>query len=151
MISRRLALAGLAGALVPVAVRAHPHEVLDQERLADLERQITTFRTALKDAADARDAAALRAMYATSFAHTDENGRVERRAARIAALVARRPTIETAPASEATVRLFGPDMALVTGRSSLGGVELRWLQALARTAGHWQLAASQATRLAPTA
>jgi hypothetical protein len=151
MISRRLALAGLAAALLPAAALAHPHEELTLERLADLERQVTTFRTALKDAVQTRDLATLRAMYAASFAHTDEDGRVERRAARVAALLAGQPAIETAPASEIAVRLFGPDTAMVAGRSAVGGAELRWLQAMTRSAGHWQLAASQATRLAPAA
>jgi hypothetical protein len=65
--------------------------------------------------------------------------------------------IETAPVTELSIRVHGPDMAVMTGRSPILNrqenrtYDFRWMQVYSRASGQWQLAASQATRLPPTA
>lgn len=155
MLNRRalgLSLAGLAAS----AAIAHPHHELDDERHADVERQLLAFRNDLKSAVARKDVAALKAMYAESYTHTHGSGKVDGRDARIISLLAAEPVIETAPAGELTVRIHGPDMAIVSGRSPILNVkegkayDFRWIQVMTRADGDWKLAASQATRLALT-
>lgn len=155
MLNRRAALVAFAAAAASPAL-AHPHHELDDERRADVERQLQAFRNDLKSAIAAKDVARLKDMYAESFTHTHGSGKVDGRDARIVSLLAGEPVIETASAAEATVRVHGPDMAIVSGRSPILNVnegksyDFRWIQVMTRADGQWRLAASQATRLALT-
>jgi hypothetical protein len=155
MLNRRVATL-MPAALAASTALAHPHDELKQEQVADIERQIGVFRAALKDAVAAKDVGNLKAMYAESFTHTHGSGKVDGRDARIVALLAGEPTIEMAPASEIGLRVFGPDMVIVAGRSPILNVgenrmyDFRWMQVYSRASGEWRLAASQATRLPPT-
>ena len=133
----------------------HPHEQLNAEQHGDIERQLAAFRNEIKDAIAAKDVAKLRTVYADSFTHTHGSGKMDGKDARIVALLAGDAVIETAKVNELTVRVHGPDMAIITGRSpfpdSQGKIyEARWMQVYTRASGHWQIAASQATRLPMT-
>jgi Domain of unknown function (DUF4440) len=98
-------------------------------------------------------AALLRAMYADSFTHTHDSGRVDGKDARIVSALAGDPVIETAPVMELNYRLFGDHTIVVTGKSPIfnkadnRSYDFRWLSVYVKTGGRWQLAASQATRL----
>lgn len=154
MLSRRQLVAAAAVLPLPFGALAHPHEVLTSEQHGDIERQLMTFRNELKDAVAAKDVVRLRAMYADSFTHTHGSGKMDGKDARIVALLAGDPVIETAPASEFSIRVHGPDTAIITGRSPIlnrqdgKSYDFRWIQVCTRVSGDWQLAASQATRLA---
>jgi hypothetical protein len=156
MISRRAFSVALASFALIGPALAHPHGVLDQERVADIERQIMTFRNALKDAATAKDVARLRGMFTASFTHTHTTGAVDGRDARVTQIASGDPVIELAPVSELSIRIHGTDMAIVSGRSPIMNrtegrtVEVRWTQVMTRASGEWQLASSQATRIPST-
>ena len=153
MLNRRVILAAAVIAPVASAVLAHPHEELKQEQFADIERQINALRVSIKDAVTSKDVAKLKAIYGGNFTHTHGSGKVDGRDSRIVSLLAGEPVIETAPASELSIRIYGPDMAIVAGKSPIlntkEGVtyEFRWMQVYTRASGDWQLVASQATRL----
>lgn len=155
MLSRR----ALAFALLAIATpaSAHPHSQLNAEQQGDIERQLTAFRNELKDAVTAKDVAKLRTMYADSYTHTHGSGKMDGKDARIVSLLAGDPVIESAPVTELSIRVHGPDMAIMTGRSPILNKQenrthdFRWMQVYTRASGNWQLAASQATRLPVTA
>jgi hypothetical protein len=157
---RALLLAAAALGLPPAVARradAHPHEALTAERHAQIEQQVMAVRERIRQAAQARDAAALRAVYAAGFTHTHGSGKVDGRDARIVAILAGEPVIELAPVEEITIRVSHADTAIVTGRSPVLNAQegrtydFRWVQVYVRVGGDWQLAVSQATRLGPTA
>jgi Domain of unknown function (DUF4440) len=153
MFDRRSLLVGAAAFALAAPAFAHPHDELNAERLADIERQITTFRSALKDAVASKNVAQLKDMYAEGFTHTHTTGKVDDRAARVLSLLAGEPVIETATPTELSLRVHGPDQVILTGKSSIfskadnRSYDVRWLQAYSRASGEWQLVASQATRL----
>lgn len=151
-----LSLPLFAALLAAPGLRAHPHHDLQAEQHGDIERQIMAFRAALKDAVAAKDAVALRTMYAESFTHTHGSGKVDGRDARLVSLLTGEPVIETARTSELAVSVHGPDLVILTGRSPILNVkegrdyEFRWMQVYTRASGEWRIAASQATRLPTT-
>ena len=153
MIDRRLALLSLAAAAVATSAASHPHDELNDERRADIEKQILAFRNDLKTAVAAKDVAKLKDMYAESFTHVHGTGKVDGRDSRIISLLAGEPVIETASAQELSIRIHGTDMAIVSGRSTIlnkqegKSYDFRWMQVMTRVNGEWQVAASQATRL----
>jgi ketosteroid isomerase-like protein len=155
MLTRRsLSFAVLAAAAVPAS--AHPHNELNAQQQGDIERQLAAFRNEMKDAVAAKDVAKLRTMYADSYTHTHGSAKMDGKDARIVSLLAGDPAIETAPVTELSIRVHGPDMAIMTGRSPIlnkqenRSYDFRWMQVYTRASGNWQLAASQATRLAVT-
>lgn len=155
MIGRRVFAFGWAAAMA-VPASAHPHETLKAEQHGDIERQIMTFRAALKDAVAAKDVLALRRMYADTFTHTHGSGKMDGKDARIVSLLAGEPVVETASTAELSFRVHGPDLVILTGRSPILNVkegrdyDFRWVQVYTRVSGDWQLAVSQATRLPTT-
>ena len=150
------ALAALPVLLSPGALLAHPHEALTRDRQGAIEQQVMAAREAIRAAAAAKDAAKLRALYASDFAHTHTSGKVDGRDARVVSLLAGEPTIELARVEELTIRVLHADTAILTGRSPIqrsdgGGTrDVRWTQVFVRVDGDWRLAASQATGVAPT-
>lgn len=154
MISRRFALASLAGVLAAPRALGHPHEALKAEQVGHREEQVMAFRQTLREAIAARDAGKLRVLYADGFIHTHGSGKVDGKDARIVSVLAGDPVIETAPVEELTLRVAGPDTVIATGRSPIPSPpdgrsqDVRWLAVYVRARGDWQLAASQATRVA---
>ena len=154
---RSLVLAAATLALSARAAVAHPHEQLAQDQRGQIEQQVVAVRARLREAVAAKDAAALRALYAPGFTHTHGSGKVDGRDARIVSLLAGEPVIELAPVEELTIRIPHPDTAIVTGKSPVPNArenrssDFRWVQVYVRVGGDWQLAVSHATRLGPTA
>ncbi len=154
MIARRTALALLASAVALPAL-AHPQGTIDPAT-QKVAAELMAFREAMKAAMTAKDVLKLKAMYTESFSHTHGSGKVDGRDARIISLLTGDPVIEDAPITETLVRVHG-DTALMSGRSPILNkaenklYDFRWLQVYVREGGAWKLAASQATRLGPTA
>lgn len=151
---RRTLIAGLPLlALAPEAAFAHPPRQPDPAEAKKFIQEITDFRARLAKAVLAKDFAALRPLYADSFTHTTETGKLDTKDARLAAAMAGDPMIETAPATDLTFRVFTGPTVIVTGRSSLLNVadqttyDVRWGCVYVTAKDGWQLAASQATRL----
>ncbi len=153
MLTRRLMLSLAAAALRTAALAHSPVTMKD---VHEVTKQLMKFRDDMKAAVDAKDVHKLRAMYAETFTHTHGSGKVDGKDARIVSLLAKEPVIEDAPMSEVLVRLHG-DTAILTAKSPILNVkenktyDFRWIQVFIRHDGAWQLAASQATRLPPTA
>jgi Domain of unknown function (DUF4440) len=117
--------------------------------------EIEAFRKALAAAALGRDAVKLRTMYTEGFVHTHTTGRQDGRDARIVALIAGDPVIETAPVKNLTIRVPGGWTAIATGLSPILSTgdgktyAVAWSAVYVRgEAGDWQLTASHATRVA---
>jgi ketosteroid isomerase-like protein len=106
----------------------------------------------LIDAIRAKDAAKLRDLYAPSFVHTHTSGKMDQRDARIVALLAGDPVIETADVTELDIRIPNDWTAIATGLSPITSrvdgktYAVRWLAVYVRTDKSWAVAASQATR-----
>lgn len=154
MLARRAALVLLAStAAVPAS--AHPQSAMDPAT-QKVAAELMAFREAMKAAMIAKDVVKLRAMYTESFTHTHGSGKVDGRDTRIISLLTGEPVIEDAPVTETLVRLHG-ETALFSGRSPILNraenklYDFRWLQVYVRENGAWKLAASQATRLGPSA
>lgn len=151
MFSRRVLVGGLALAAAPVA--AHP---VERDKLAanvnviQIEKEITAFRTALVDAIKAKDVARLRDMYTVNYTQTHGSGRTDGRDTRILSLVAGDPVIETVPSVDLVIRVFGPDTAIATGKSTIpdksGAYDVKWIAIYVRLDGEWKLASTQATK-----
>jgi hypothetical protein len=156
MLNRRSLLIGAAALALVGPALAHPHDELDAERVADIERQIMAFRNELKDAIAAKNVARLKDMYANAFTHTHTTGKVDDRAARVLSLLAGEPVIETAATTEMSLRVHGPDQVILTGKSPIfskadnKSYDVRWVQAYSRATGEWKLVVSQATRIPVT-
>ena len=115
--------------------------------------EIVDFRRRLAEAVTAKDAAKLREMYANAFSHTHTSGKTDAKDARIVALLAGDPVIETAPADDLVIRMHaGGWVAIATATSPIVSLAdgktyaVKWLAVYVRTEQSWQLAASQATR-----
>lgn len=127
--------------------------VVPQSALADVRRELDAFRSELKRAAETRDIGRLRVLIADTFTHVRASGRIDDREGRIIALLAREPGIESALVVDPSVRLHGAYMAILAGRSPILNrdenktYDFRWMQVFTRVSGHWQLAASQETRV----
>ena len=155
MPTRRNVTAALLALGLPGVTAADAQPVLPAPALAEVRRELDAFRSELKRAADARDIGRLRVLIADTYTHTRASGRIDDKAARIIALLAREPGIENSLVVEADLRLHGPDTAILTARSPILNrdenrtYDFRWMQVFTKISGQWQLAASQETRLEP--
>lgn len=147
-----------AAALPGAAPHAHPHDTDAAPDSTALREAVMRLREALRQAAAARDIAALQAIYAEGFTHTHGSGRMDGREARILAVASgSHPTIELAPTEELAIRTFGSHTAIATGRSPIHvaaegrSADFRWIAVYVRGPAGLQLAASQASRIAPPA
>ena len=117
--------------------------------------EVRVLREKLAKAVSERNAATLRASYHDTFTHTHDTGRVDDKQARIAAAMAGEPLIENAPARELSFRVHTGPTVIATGRSTLPNAkeqttaDIRWVAVYVTAKEGWQLAVSQATRLAP--
>lgn len=134
--------------------RAHPPAIVSGPAERAMAEEVADFRKRLAAAIRARDAAALDGMYVVSFRHTTDAGGLDDKAAHIAAAMSGRPMIETAAVEELRISVPNGWAAIATGLSTLpssvdGAVSrLRWTTVYVRIGDGWQVAASQATRLA---
>jgi hypothetical protein len=154
MPTRRNVAASLALVLA-CAGGANAQPVVPSPELAEARRELETFRTELKRAAERRDIARLRGLFADTFTHTHASGRIEDKAAHIISLAAREPSIESGLVLDPVVNLHGPDTAILTARTPMLNrddskhYDFRWIQVFTKVSGQWQLAASQATMVQP--
>jgi ketosteroid isomerase-like protein len=136
------------------AALAHPPAILNKETEKVVADEVIEFRKALAAAIEKKDVAALRRMYADTFVHTHGSGKVDGKDARIVSALAGDPVIETAPVTELVIRVPGGWTAIATGVSPIKSLadgktySFRWIAVYVRVDDGWQLAASQATRLA---
>lgn len=136
---------------------AHPPgRPLSAEELV-IAREVLAVREQIRTLVEARDARGLAAIYSDDFSHTHGSGKVDQRDTRIVALLSGDPVVELAPVDELLVRVHGVATAIVSGRSPVKSLadgrtyDFRWTQVFVKTAGRWQMAVSQATRLPPPA
>jgi hypothetical protein len=149
----------VAASLLAIAVLwtddAWVQPVTPSPALAEIRSELDGFRSELKRAADSRNIAKLRILIAETFTHTHASGKIDDKEAHIVALLARHPGIENGLMMDVSVRVHGPDMAILTARSPILNpddgkhYDFRWIQVFTKVSGHWQLAASQATRVEP--
>jgi ketosteroid isomerase-like protein len=150
------AIASLATSLalfVPLAgsALAHPPSILSEREEKATAEEVVEFRKTVSRAIEKKDAAALRKIYADGFAHT--TGKVDDKKARIAAVLAGDPVIETAPVTDLVIRVPGGWTAIVRGVSAIASkgdgktARVRWTAVYVRAGDSWQIAASHATRL----
>jgi hypothetical protein len=139
--------------LCVTTVRAQP--VVPSPQMVEARRELDAFRSDLKRAAETRDIARLRLLIADTFTHTHPSGKIDDKDAKIIALLAREPGIESALMVDASVRVHGPEMAILTARSPMLNrdenkpYDYRWIQVFTKVSGQWQLAASQVTLVQP--
>lgn len=143
----------LAGFLSVGAALAHPPAILNQAAEKAVVEEVTEFRKTLAAAIERKDAAALRGMYADAFVHTHGSGKTDGKDARIVSALAGDPVIETAPVTDLIVRVPGGWTTVATGVSPIKSPDgrtysFRWTAVYVRVGDGWQIAASQATRLA---
>jgi ketosteroid isomerase-like protein len=150
----RVLVLGLLLAFTAAApVSAHPPTQVNAGMEKGIAEEITAFRKAMADAIRAKDAAALRRMYAEPFQHTHTTAKSDGREARIVAALAGGPLIETAEAQDLTVHAHaGGWVAIATATSTSKDASdgktyaVRWTAVYVRTETSWALAASQETR-----
>jgi hypothetical protein len=139
--------------LLPLPALAHPPRQPDKAESASIVEEIKVFRDKLGKAVTARDARALRSIYADAFTHTHESGKMDDKEARIASAMAGEPMIESAPASDLSYRVFAGPTVVVTGKSTLSNAgdqtrrDVRWVAVYVTGRDGWLLAVSQATKL----
>lgn len=141
----------LALAVAPRSA-AHPPSSMTAASEKGIAEEVVDFRRRMADAVKARDAAALRAMYAEQFQHVDPSARTEDRDARISTALAGESLIETAPVDDFKVQAHaGGWVAIATAVSSIkprigkDNQTVRWTAVFVRTETSWQLVASHAT------
>lgn len=142
----------LATLMLAAPAVAHPPAIVNAQTEKAMAEEVADFRRRMARAVEAKDAALLRKMYADSLRHTHESGRLDGKAARIAAVVAGDAAIETGQVEDLAISVPNGWAAIATGRSPVrskdgAAFQLRWTAVYVRVGDSWQLAASQATRL----
>lgn len=139
------------GLAITLSVHAHPPSIVSSSVEKVVVDEIRAFRKELADAVVAKDKKRLGELYAPSFQHTDEAGRISDRDTHVATLLAGTPGIETAPADNLVIRIPNDWVAIATGRSRIGRpVEgkptvIRWTAVYTRTDKSWWLVVSHAS------
>jgi ketosteroid isomerase-like protein len=150
----RAACVCLLWALSAASACAHPPAILNQAAEKVVIDEVAEFRKVLSAAIEKKDAAALRTYYADAFVHTHGSGKVDGKDARIVSALAGDPVIENAPVTDLVIRVPGGWTAIATGVSPIKSMaegktySFRWTAVYVRVGDGWQIAASQATRLA---
>jgi hypothetical protein len=154
-LSRRALLANFLAAAPSIALaQAAPRA---PGETASATQEVLVLRDRIRAAVAKKDKAALEALYADNFMHMRDSGRADLKAERIALLISGEQTIETAPEDELAVQVYGPSTAVATGaspiRDSATGktASFRWVVVYVRADGGWQVALSQASRIATPA
>ena len=115
----------------------------------DLTRQADAWDAAIQG----KDWAAMSANMANDFRHIRANGDVSDRAAFLAFIMSPRLDIDPYQAEDFDVRLFGEDVALVSGRTRMTGTfdgapfksHYRYVDVYARIKGKWKVVNVQIT------
>lgn len=123
-------------------------EIRAQDKNDKLTAEITVLRQKLITAIKERDRKTLETLYANDFTHTHASGQVDDKTKRIAALVSGDLTIESAKVDEINIRFYGKRTAVAVGQSTIDPTKYRWTLVYVKSKNRWQIAASQATRLA---
>ncbi len=152
---RRLKAVSIVAALAFASghANAHPPAIISTAEVKGTIEEVIAFRKDLTAAIVAKDKAKLTEMYAKEFIQTHGTGEQEGRDARIAAILGGAQAIETLPAENLVVRIFGGGWtAVATGKSRrttpAGDKQvLSWTAVYVRTEKSWELVASQVTRL----
>ena len=150
---RRLILAAplLLAAAPTLAHPNGPPQGAEAERMIE---EVKAFRDKLGKAVTAKDFPTLRACYADSYTHTHGSGKVDNKDARLVSAMAGEPMIENAPVSDLLFRVHVGPTVILTGKSPILNVkegktyDFRWVAVYVTALEGWQLAVSQATRLA---
>jgi ketosteroid isomerase-like protein len=153
---RSIAALAIGLLVMPLAgtVFAHPPSIISDEAEKATAEEVKAFRKTVSEAIDKKDAAALRLIYADSFVHTHGSGKVDGKDARIVSALAGDPVIENAPVTDLVIRVPGGWTAIATGVSPIRSLadgktyNFRWTAVYVRIGEGWQIAASQATRMA---
>jgi Domain of unknown function (DUF4440) len=151
---RNVAAALLAVGLLSIAA-AHAQPVAPSLDLNVVRRELDAFRTDLKRAAETRDIARLRSLIADTFTYTRASGRTDDKEARIIALLAQEPAIETGLVLDDWLSVRGLDTAILTARSPLLNrdenktYDVLWMQVFTKIGGRWRLTATQESRVEP--
>jgi hypothetical protein len=155
MLTRRNVAAALLAPGLLCAVAAHAQPVAPSADLNAVRRELEAFRGNLKRAAEMRDIGRLRGLIADTFTYTRASGKIDDKEARIIALLAQEPAIETGLVLDDWLTLRGPDTAILTARSPLLNPDdnktyvVFWMQVFTKISGRWQLTAGQETRREP--
>ena len=144
----------LVGVTLAGTASAHPPSILSEQAEKATVEEVVEFRKAVVAAIERKDAAALRKIYADGFVHTHASGKVDGKDARIVAALAGDPVVENAPVTDLVIRVPGGWTAIATGVSPIRSLadgktyNFRWIAVYVRIGEGWQIAASQATRMA---
>ena len=120
-------------------------------------QEVLAVREAVRVAVGKKDKAALEALYADNFIHLRDSGRADLKGERIALLLSGEQTIETASEDGLAVQVYGPGTAIAYGASQINDpatrrpATFRWLVVYVRADAGWQVALSQASRVATQA
>jgi len=144
----KLLMAVIFASLCGFAVQAQTKQMTDEK----LTSEITMLRQKLVEAIGRRDKKTLESLYAADFTHTHASGQVDDKSKRIAALISGDMTIESAEVNEINIRFYGKTMAIAIGQSTIKNkdetIKYRWTLVYVKPDKKWQIAASQATRIA---
>ena len=110
--------------------------------------EITDFRQKLNQAIKNRDRKTLKSFFAEDFTHTHAVGRVDGKAKRIDSILTGDKTLESVAPDEIAIRFYGENTVIAVGQTTIEDAIYRWTIIYVKTGKKWQIAASQATRLA---
>ena len=134
---------------------AHPPAILNQAAEKAVVEEVTEFRkSAGRCHRDARTPPLPVGTYADAFVHTHGSGKIDGKDARIVSALAGDPVIETAPVTDFVVRVpaagrrLPPAISPIKSMADGKTYSFRWTAVYVRVGDGWQIAASQATRLA---
>lgn len=125
----------------------HPPAIVGGPAEKALVEEVADFRKRVAKAVSAKDAAVVRTLYADSYRHTEADGVVADKAARLAVLRSGAVVIETAPAEDVVISVPNGWAAVATGRSRIGNSSVRWTVTYVRAGESWLVAAAQETRI----
>lgn len=116
-----------------------------------IKAEIISLRTKTVEAIEKRDRKLLEEIYARDFTHTHASGKVDDRETRLNVYLSGEKTIDTVPAEDLKIKIFGKNTAVASGKSAIknedGTVSVyRWIIVYARIGKKWQVVASQATK-----
>lgn len=116
-----------------------------------IEREITEFRSKIREAVKAKDRKSLEQFFAEGFTHTHASGKVDGKKERIDFFLKGEPSIEDVEPEELRVNVFNKNLASAIGKTTLlFGTEKRtfqWTGVFFKEKGKWKIAATHATLL----